>query len=105
MRRRALAVETLHPYDIWGPISQAPPEIPFEQSVDWISDGLAPLGNSYVEVLRRGCLEQRWVDRALNQGKSRATISAMALDAVNTTTAISPSKIAIQNMAAKTRVG
>ena len=72
MRRRALAVETLHPYDIWGPISQAPPEIPFEQSVDWISDGLAPLGNSYVEVLRRGCLEQRWVDRALNQGKSRA---------------------------------
>src|SRR5690606_32565278 len=71
VRRRALGVETLHPYDIWAPITSAKPHISFEQAVDWISEGMAPLGDEYVNVLRRGCLEQRWVDRALNQGKTQ----------------------------------
>jgi oligoendopeptidase F len=80
VRRRALGVETLHPYDIWAPISQAKPHIPFEQAVDWISAGMKPLGEAYVDTLRRGCLEQRWVDRALNQGKTQGAFSYGAYD-------------------------
>ena len=75
VRRRALGVDTLHPYDIWAPISKADPPIAFEQAVDWISEGMAPLGDEYVNTLRKGCLEQRWVDRALNQGKTQGAFS------------------------------
>lgn len=80
VRRRALGVETLHPYDIWAPISTAEPHIPFEQSVEWISAGMAPLGDEYVNTMRKGCLEDRWVDRALNQGKTQGAFSFGSYD-------------------------
>jgi oligoendopeptidase F len=80
VRRRALGVETLHPYDIWAPLSTDDTHVPFETAVDWISEGMAPLGDQYVNVLRRGCLEQRWVDRALNQGKTQGAFSYGAYD-------------------------
>jgi oligoendopeptidase F len=37
--------------------------------------GLAPLGAEYTEVLRKGCLEQRWVDWAPNRGKMNGAFS------------------------------
>ena len=80
VRRRALGVETLHPYDIWAPIASELPDIPFETAVDWICEGMAPLGADYVRELRQGCLEERWVDRALNQGKTQGAFSFGAYD-------------------------
>jgi oligoendopeptidase F len=38
--------------------------------------GLAPLGDEYVSTLRRGCLEERWIDIYANQGKTDAQFSA-----------------------------
>jgi oligoendopeptidase F len=77
LRRKALGVETLHTYDIWAPLtSQTPPVVPYEQAVAWICAGLAPLGESYVETLRRGALEQRWVDVYPTQGKRSGAFSA-----------------------------
>ncbi|MCU0519327.1 MAG: oligoendopeptidase F [Anaerolineae bacterium] len=75
VRRKALGVETLHPYDIWAPLTRERAVIPFEQAIDWISDGLAPMGQTYVATLRRGALEQRWVDVYPNQGKSAGAFS------------------------------
>ena len=80
VRRRALGVETLQPYDIWAPIASEQPQVPFETAVDWICEGMAVLGADYVRELRRGCLEQRWVDRALNQGKTQGAFSFGAYD-------------------------
>ena len=80
VRRRALGVETLQPYDIWAPIATDLPTIPWETAVDWIADGMAPLGADYVREMRQGCLEQRWVDRALNQGKTQGAFSYGAYD-------------------------
>jgi oligoendopeptidase F len=80
VRRRALGVDTLHPYDIWAPISKAEPVVPFEQSVEWIAEGMKPLGEAYVNTLRKGCLEQRWVDRAVNQGKTQGAFSFGSYD-------------------------
>ena len=40
-----------------------------------IAAGMAPLGADYVDTLRRGCLEQRWVDHAINDGKSEGAFS------------------------------
>ncbi len=80
VRRRALGVETLQPYDIWAPIATDLPKIPFETAVDWIAEGMAPLGEDYVREMRQGCLEQRWVDRAPNQGKTQGAFSYGAYD-------------------------
>ena len=47
----------------------------FEQAVDMICEGLAPMGKDYVDVLRKGCLEERWVDWAPNKGKQNGAFS------------------------------
>jgi oligoendopeptidase F len=75
MRRKALGLEKLHPYDIWAPLSLDEPVVPFDQAVDWISAGMRPLGEKYVETLRRGCLQDRWVDRYPNIGKQQGAFS------------------------------
>jgi oligoendopeptidase F len=75
IRRRALGVETLHPYDIWAPIASEQPRVTYQQAVDWICEGMKPLGDEYVNALRRGCLEERWVDIYPNQGKTAGAFS------------------------------
>jgi oligoendopeptidase F len=76
VRRRALGVDTLHPYDIWAPLARSKPVIAYPQAVDWISAGLAPLGDDYVSVLRAGCLQDRWVDIYPNHGKRQGAFSS-----------------------------
>jgi oligoendopeptidase F len=76
IRRRALGVERLHPYDIWAPLTEDKPPIPYEQAVGWICEGLAPLGDEYVGLLRQGCLKDRWVDVYPNKGKRGGAFSS-----------------------------
>lgn len=76
IRRKALGVETLHPYDIWAPLTTNRPSFTYEQAVEWISKGMAPLGEDYVRVLRQGCLTDRWVDVLPNQGKTDGAFSS-----------------------------
>ena len=80
VRRRALGYETIHPYDLWAPLTDADPQISFEDAVDMIAGGMAPLGQDYVKQLRQGCLEERWVDYAINDGKSEGAFSDGAYD-------------------------
>jgi oligoendopeptidase F len=75
VRRRALGVEKLHHYDIWAPISTTPPVVSYEQSVDWICAALQPLGDEYVNALRRGCTQDRWVDVYPTAGKGAGAFS------------------------------
>jgi oligoendopeptidase F len=74
VRRKALGVDTLNPYDIWAPIANSVP-VSYQQAVDWVCEGLKPLGSDYVNALRRGCLEDRWVDIYPNQGKRSGAFS------------------------------
>jgi oligoendopeptidase F len=76
VRRKALGVETLHPYDIWAPLAKNTQYVPFEQSVQWICEGLAPMGKAYTDVIRKGCLEERWVDVYPNPGKRDGAFSS-----------------------------
>lgn len=78
VRRKALGVETLEPYDIWAPLTPATFKIPYAQAVDSICAGLAPMGQTYVDTVRRGCLEQRWVDVYPNLGKTPGAFSSGA---------------------------
>ena len=74
-RRRALGYETIHPWDIWAPLTADDQELTFAEAVDMIAAGMAPLGEDYVNTMRRGCLEERWVDYAINEGKSEGAFS------------------------------
>ena len=49
--------------------------VTYEQAVDWIAEGVKPFGDEYVEVLRRGALEERWVDIYPNKGKRMGAFS------------------------------
>ncbi|MBP6177228.1 MAG: oligoendopeptidase F [Anaerolineales bacterium] len=75
IRRKALGVKTLHPYDVWAPLTTKKHNVPFEKAVDYICEGLAPMGDEYVRVMRKGCLKDRWVDWAPNAGKRQGAFS------------------------------
>jgi oligoendopeptidase F len=75
IKKKALGYGDLYPYDVWAPLVKNPPHIPYEQGVEMIVNGLKPLGDDYVNAMRRGCLEERWVDYAPNQGKTQGAFS------------------------------
>ncbi len=75
IRTKALGVDALHPYDLWAPLATDRPTVTYEQAVDWICEGFAPMGQEYVNVVRHGCLEDRWVDVYPNQGKMAGGVS------------------------------
>ena len=75
IRRRALKLRKLAHFDMWAPLGKAPAAIGYEQAVDMICEGLAPLGKEYVARVRFGCLRERWVDVLPNQGKREGAFS------------------------------
>ena len=76
VRREALGQEDLQPYDVWAPLTREKVTVPYETAVDWICDGLAPLGEEYVSTARRGLLEEGWVDVYPNLNKSASQFSS-----------------------------
>ena len=76
IRRQALGYDELHEYDVKAPLTAEPPKLSYETAVDWIAQGMAPLGKEYVSILRDGALEQRWVDVYPNQGKRMGAFSS-----------------------------
>ena len=49
---------------------------PYEEAVQIISDALSVLGEEYVQVLSKGLLADRWVDRYENKGKRSGAFSS-----------------------------
>ena len=76
VRREALRQTELQPYDIWAPLTREKVTVPYETAVEWICDGLTPLGEDYVSTARRGLLEEGWVDVYPNLNKSAAQFSS-----------------------------
>ncbi|HLA97334.1 MAG TPA: M3 family oligoendopeptidase, partial [Anaerolineales bacterium] len=76
LRKKALGYDQFHVYDIKAPLTSAKPEVPYQQAVDWIAEGMDPLGEEYVRILRDGCLGDRWVDWARNKGKREGAFSS-----------------------------
>ncbi len=75
LRRRALGLETLKPHDTRAPLQDYRLKVPYEQAVDWVAAGVAPLGEEYMQILRKGALEERWVDIYPNKGKRMGAFS------------------------------
>ncbi len=75
IRRKALGVKKLAYYDMWAPITKKKIKVPFEKAVDLICESLKPMGREYVDILRKGCLQDRWVDIYPNIGKGQGAFS------------------------------
>lgn len=75
LRRRALGLDELRVYDIKAPLTSAPLHVPYARAIEWICEGMGPLGAEYVAVMRRGLTEQRWVDVYPNRGKRAGAFS------------------------------
>ena len=78
LRQKIHGVERLAPYDVAAPLGASSPELDYEKCVEWICASLEPLGASYVDTVRRGCLEERWVDVYPTAGKMGGAFSAGA---------------------------
>ena len=76
LRQRIHGVDRLAPYDLAAPLGASSPELEYEQCVEWICASLEPLGRTYVDTVRRGCLEERWVDVYPTAGKMGGAFSA-----------------------------
>jgi oligoendopeptidase F len=76
LRRQALGYDTLYPYDIKAPLTKEKPTVSYEEAIDWISEGMRPLGEEYVDVLKRGATIERWVDVYPSQGKRAGAFSS-----------------------------
>ncbi len=79
-RAKLLGIDKAHGWDITeGPLRAAgrPPQrvITYDEGVEIIAASLAPLGDEYVGFVQQG-IEQRWVDRMPNAGKSGGAFSS-----------------------------
>ena len=75
IRRRALGVEQLEAYDVHVPLVRRTRPIPYAEAIEIICTAMQPLGDVYTTPLRRGLVEQRWVDIYPNQGKGSGAFS------------------------------
>jgi oligoendopeptidase F len=82
VRRKALGLDVLKPYDTRAQLGRSTLHVSYEQAVDWVAEGVGPLGDEYVKILRRGALEDRWVDVYPNQGKRMGAFSTGVPDTV-----------------------
>jgi oligoendopeptidase F len=70
LKRRALGVEKLRGYDLDAPLARTRRRIPYDEARAIVLASVAPLGEEYAGILRRGLYEERWVDWAANAGKA-----------------------------------
>ncbi|ACO46081.1 oligoendopeptidase F [Deinococcus deserti] len=74
VRREWLGLPELREYDVKAALNP-PRSVSYQQAVDWIAEGMAPLGEEYLRDMRHGLTEDRWVDYAENEGKRQGAYS------------------------------
>ena len=60
-KAKILGLSQLGEHDIFAKLSPQAPDISYESAVSLVLDSLAPLGEEYVSIARRGLREERWV--------------------------------------------
>ena len=79
VRKQLLGVDQLHPGDLHAPLGDGAPNISWEDGVAMVLDTLAPMGEEYVGIVRRG-IADRWVDVLPNLGKGSGAFSSGSYD-------------------------
>ncbi|MDO5562930.1 MAG: oligoendopeptidase F [Synergistaceae bacterium] len=75
IRRRALRLKDIHMYDLYTPLVADPyKDISWSQAKEMMFEALAPLGEKYLEQVRKG-LSEGWADVFANKGKRSGAYS------------------------------
>ena len=75
VRKKKLGVDELHMYDIYVPLlAEVDKKIPYEEAKEIVLEGLQPLGQDYIELLKEG-FTNRWIDVYENEGKRSGAYS------------------------------
>jgi oligoendopeptidase F len=75
LRKKALKLDELHMYDLYVPIVEEPAkQISYEQALDMVTKGLAPMGCCYITDLEKA-FASGWIDVFENQGKTSGAYS------------------------------
>ncbi len=75
LRKKLLGVNELHMYDLFAPlVEEYKWDITYEEAKGMLLEGLKPLGENYLSVLREG-LSNRWIDVYENEGKRTGAYS------------------------------
>jgi oligoendopeptidase F len=82
IRRRKLGIDQVHIYDTFVPLVDAEaPKIGYDDAVAKIIEGLAPMGDEYLDPMSKG-FASRWIDVHETQGK-RSGAYSMGIYAVH----------------------
>ena len=82
IRKKLLGVDHLQMYDIYVPLVELPKKkISYEQALDMMREGLAPLGREYIERMNKG-IEAGWIDVYENEGKTSGAYSFGSYDSM-----------------------
>jgi len=75
IRKRVLGVDKLGMHDIYVPlVAEADNDFSYERAKEMVIEGLAPLGEQYIEILK-GAFEKGWIDVYENVGKTTGAYS------------------------------
>lgn len=76
IKRKKLGVDNLHMYDLYVPLFDAGKiKVNYKQSLDLVLDSLLPLGDEYINILKKGMNSGRWIDIYENKGKTSGAYS------------------------------
>ena len=75
LRKKLLGLEELHMYDLYVPMVEDDGQsISFERAKEMVLEGLRPMGEEYLGLLKEG-FSSRWIDVYENQGKKSGAYS------------------------------
>lgn len=82
IRKKLLKVDKLYMYDVYVPLVELPKkDIPYEEALDIMRAGLAPLGEEYISRMNAG-LKAGWIDVYENEGKTSGAYSFGSYDSM-----------------------
>jgi oligoendopeptidase F len=80
LRKKLLGLDELKMYDIYVPLVKLPKKkIRFQQAVEIGKEGLAPLGEAYLQQFQKG-IDSRWIDIYETEGKTSGAYSFGSYD-------------------------
>lgn len=83
LRQRTLGLPSLDMYDMYVPlVADYDLKVPYDQAVEWILEALAPLGEKYVAIAKKGLTEERWADVYECEGKLGGGFSMETYDGI-----------------------
>ncbi|MCH9620675.1 MAG: Oligoendopeptidase F, plasmid [Chlamydiia bacterium] len=81
LRKERLGLEAIHSYDMYAPlIETSDKKYTFDEACDIVIESVAPLGEEYQAILRKGLKEDHWVDIYENKGKRSGAYSSGCYD-------------------------